>query len=1747
MKHVVQGIAYIFFIVMTVVIIMTIYGRVDRSSNLQSSLQSAVKGAVDEVSTRGGYSSENIDDLKADFVSRLCTNLDISGDTSDAGDSTAVHDDNLALQIDFTDSSIEEGLLGVHVTERITYPHGKESVIEASAVVILEDEGDKQQCRITYLLTDGAQEQLGFPSPYKVYSAVKDEGAKKSLIPVPSSEVRKWVPLEDYPDYGITAGSALSCDEIEKIPVPGDITFIDDGSVNPTEVPYEAVALKECIPNTYDVDKVIDFDKGNHDFVIKLVPGTLVRYNGSVYEVAEEPYKDTSTAGLTVRPAVPHYDGFITPKQTSLYLVKEDEIANNVIYFFFDRQKYNLTVHVDENIVSATADVGKYKEISCPPNDTSIIGSIYYGTEIDFTVKSEDGFRYTFSGDADSENFIMPDRDAEIWINSTESKYNLRLNPNGGTFQYTEDANGSIKVKDASDTSSLIDMSFIHNYTDDWTLPWVDSDNRAKSNGNNGIKNQTTALMYRDGYVFEGWTDIAPSKDVYNNFDNMSLSAFKEYVKSKGGHFYNDVAEVSTKDFSEDNVCTKGTPDKGEIRLYAKWRLQYFVVRYHSDTLNDSDFESDMDIPKGKTAIDTNNGKFYEMAKDGTYPSVWLADNTLGEGRIRTALGFDENSNADFSSWTVGGDGNPDKDNFSIGVTVADGERKESDLYTELDGTGRKHFKAMEGDNNVPGGTITTPSGLASYISHSSTAKAEWVNGRYVMVIDLYPTYTYALKVNLHGNASKYGIDYESSFYAHYAVENAYSVPDMTSYNNSSATFKGRFDIAKAGSPEKFDGSLNPYLSRLKISETRRCWYLPKEGDNAAPYRWADFYWSANGGTTLDLYAQWNITNNTNPSKKPYTVVFTDPDGSKAQSYSQTMWPDVTTALLGNKFSMPGYAFAGWVKTDGDDWTFNGGDNYTSTQTFTVPKDGYYFIEAYGAKGGDVWSNQNGGVGGYTYIRVYLAKGQTVSMNVGHAGGWQGDYDARNGWPDGSPSMYSTEVWKAKYNDSTVRRPVGGGSTSVFVDGTKIAQAGGGGAGSSGDTNTYVSGKDGNVAGHPGNDTDNSPYIYYNENGRQYSWNHSYGNGTRNDSERNSNNADWQHGDWRYPAAHFWMGSFGGGGGGGYVNGYAGFVQPYWKIADYTNKYSNTAKYSVVDSLTFGCDSYYPDRVNKTYNTNGGNVLAAAHGGTGYVVGGTSVGTDIQGSFNNHVTYGKIVKGSTSIYNNANGIVRIRYIYADKQEVLNLAPEGGTVTLKAVWSTSPFSSFSFKTSNIRTDMMELETYKYLQAYTKGISEVPYSSKAYTLPDLGEENGFMGWYCESGDIAGTYVGRTYTLPKGSTGTWRFRALWMDHYAVSIWDMNHNDGLNPGGIVFGSAMNTTNNDYDISYIGNSPSRHVHDGECIHNDYVQGGWARVIYYCQNDPERYRKCMDYGCTVPVYFYGKNGARYGGKAIYTALTKLGGDIGIGDGATQLDYNVYQSKGNDDTDHDTGGWRNASGGKNKEYTAYDNSDMPDKMDELYGALCNSDLKSYISDSTVRFATQSKSYVKGLWDSDAAAGRFNVIAPVTINSDGTTTPKSETIGANFIEDLRPGAEGFRTVEVYNYRTLSGQKFFLPSAHEIYGSQTDGNSCKLFMSGYTQKDTAYVLDYLDGTQYEKFKDYSFNGNLFIASYGTKYGVKKDNARLNTQNAFGNHNVVLRTPGSSNTRARVTYLYSDGGLNTAGFTTNDYAVTPCFRIKK
>ena len=62
--------------------------------------------------------------------------------------------------------------------------------------------------------------------------------------------------------------------------------------------------------------------------------------------------------------------------------------------------------------------------------------------------------------------------------------------------------------------------------------------------------------------------------------------------------------------------------------------------------------------------------------------------------------------------------------------------------------------------------------------------------------------------------------------------------------------------------------------------------------------------------------------------------------------------------------------------------------NYTgSEQTYTVPADGYYKIEAWGAQGWPEVTDLNTGLGGYTSGYIYLTKGENLYVYVGQGNG----------------------------------------------------------------------------------------------------------------------------------------------------------------------------------------------------------------------------------------------------------------------------------------------------------------------------------------------------------------------------------------------------------------------------------------------------------------------------------------------------------------------------------------------------------------------------------------------------------------------------------------------------------------------------------------------------------------------------------------------------------------------------------------
>jgi hypothetical protein len=78
---------------------------------------------------------------------------------------------------------------------------------------------------------------------------------------------------------------------------------------------------------------------------------------------------------------------------------------------------------------------------------------------------------------------------------------------------------------------------------------------------------------------------------------------------------------------------------------------------------------------------------------------------------------------------------------------------------------------------------------------------------------------------------------------------------------------------------------------------------------------------------------------------------------------------------------------------------------YTGTkQTFVVPKDGYYKLEAWGASGGgneDQSFSAHAGLGGYAAGELYLKKGQRITLTVGGKGSYANAFNTGGGYNGG--------------------------------------------------------------------------------------------------------------------------------------------------------------------------------------------------------------------------------------------------------------------------------------------------------------------------------------------------------------------------------------------------------------------------------------------------------------------------------------------------------------------------------------------------------------------------------------------------------------------------------------------------------------------------------------------------------------------------------------------------------------------------
>ncbi len=121
MKNIALGIINIILGTLTLMIVMSVYGRMNRSMEMQSSLSSVVEETVENMTVNPKYTIHNTNEWFADFVQNLSVRLDTQSD----------------ITVEIMQCNKEKGILSVKVTETYLHPNGKQGTVVCERNVIL--------------------------------------------------------------------------------------------------------------------------------------------------------------------------------------------------------------------------------------------------------------------------------------------------------------------------------------------------------------------------------------------------------------------------------------------------------------------------------------------------------------------------------------------------------------------------------------------------------------------------------------------------------------------------------------------------------------------------------------------------------------------------------------------------------------------------------------------------------------------------------------------------------------------------------------------------------------------------------------------------------------------------------------------------------------------------------------------------------------------------------------------------------------------------------------------------------------------------------------------------------------------------------------------------------------------------------------------------------------------------------------------------------------------------------------------------------------------------------------------------------------------------------------------------------------------------------------------------------------------------------------------------------------------------
>ena len=141
MKNIILATVSTMIGVLTMMIVMTVYGRINRSMELQSNLSSVLEGTMENVILNEKYGIENTNEVIADLTEALVVSLDSQSD----------------VNIHILECDNEKGILSVNIELEYIHPNGEKGMVSCDKTVIankLSKEEEADICKVSFYLGD---------------------------------------------------------------------------------------------------------------------------------------------------------------------------------------------------------------------------------------------------------------------------------------------------------------------------------------------------------------------------------------------------------------------------------------------------------------------------------------------------------------------------------------------------------------------------------------------------------------------------------------------------------------------------------------------------------------------------------------------------------------------------------------------------------------------------------------------------------------------------------------------------------------------------------------------------------------------------------------------------------------------------------------------------------------------------------------------------------------------------------------------------------------------------------------------------------------------------------------------------------------------------------------------------------------------------------------------------------------------------------------------------------------------------------------------------------------------------------------------------------------------------------------------------------------------------------------------------------------------------------------------------------